>query len=265
MTDSSYALRLSDAELARYQMMATVARQKERDLWQAAGLVSGASVADVGCGPGAMFPALVDAVGAAGRVFGVDGDSSAVAAAQALVAQEGWSNVDVRQARADATGLTPGSVDAVMMRHVLAHNGPTEAAIVSHLATLVRPGGCVYLVDVEASAIRIRPSDPEVEELNDTYRRFHAARGNDLVTGLRLGELLAGAGLEVLDHQGWYNIISAEGGMRPPAWAARDAMVAGGFASEEDVQRWDAALERLTTQRPTLFAPVFGAVGRRPA
>jgi hypothetical protein len=55
--------------------------------------------------------------------------------------------------------------------------------------------------------------------------------------------------------------------MRPPPWAAREAMVAAGLATQEDVDRWQRALEALDTQekRPVWFAPFFTAVGRRPA
>ena len=60
--------------------------------------------------------------------------------AGALVAAAGLGNVTVTEARADRTGLEAGSLDAVMLRHVLAHNGGAEDAIVAHLATLVHPG-----------------------------------------------------------------------------------------------------------------------------
>ena len=259
-----YALRPSEAEVERYAMMARAARESEADLWAAAGIGAGASVADVGCGPGALFPALVDAVGADGKVAGVDGDPAAVALSQALVAANGWPNVTAQVGRADATGLPADSFDVVMMRHVLAHNGPTEQAIVDHLARLVRPGGHVYLVDVFGEAIAVVPSDPDLDELDATYRRFHAARGNDLRTGLRLETLLTRAGLEVVAYRGWFNIVKPQGAMRPPSWAACEAMVAAGFATQDDVSRWDAALTRLMAQQPTVFASLFGAIGRRP-
>jgi ubiquinone/menaquinone biosynthesis C-methylase UbiE len=258
-----YALQLSDIELERYRMMAEAAREAETELWQLAGIVPGASVADVGCGPGAMFPAIVGAVGTGGRVIGVDGTAGTVAQAEALVAANGWTNVEVRVGQADATGLPPGSVDAVMMRHVLAHNGPTEQAIVDHLATLVRPGGHVYLVDIDGSAFHMRPDDAEVDELNEAYRQFHAQQGNDLLTGLRLDELLRTAGLEMVAYRGWFNIIKPQGQMRPPSWAARDAMVAAGVIAAGDLDRYEAALDRVLGQDATIFAPLFGAVARR--
>jgi SAM-dependent methyltransferase len=260
-----YALKLSDEELRRYAAMAEYARQSEADLWAAAGIVAGARVADVGCGPGALFPALVESVGPAGAVTGIDGDLAAVSAAQALVAANGWDNVTVALGKADDTGLGAASADVAMMRHVLAHNGTREQAIVQHLADIVRPGGHVYLVDIDGAALRIRPSGPDIDAMGEAYQRFHAARGNDLQPGLRLDELLRNAGLDVVVYRGWYNIATLPAQARPPSWAAREAMRAEGFATDDDIARWDAALTRVSTQQPTIFAPLFGAVGRRPS
>lgn len=258
-----YALHLSPAELERYRLMAEAAREAETDLWQLAGIVPGATVADVGCGPGAMFPAIVESVGPDGRVVGVDGVETTVAQARAIIDANGWPNVTVQVGKADDTGLSAGSCDVVMMRHVLAHNGPREQQIVDHLATLVKPGGCVYLVDIHGSALHMRPRDAEIDEFNDAYLRFHIEQGNDLETGLRLDELLTAAGLELVDYRGWYNIVRPQGQVRPPSWAARDAMVSAGVIRSDDLERYGAALDRMMDKNPTIFAPVFGAIGRR--
>jgi SAM-dependent methyltransferase len=247
--------------------MAEQAREAEADLWQRAGIAPGAQVADVGCGPGALLPALSDAVGPDGKVAAIDADPAAVAAAGALVAAAGLANVTVREGRADRTGLAPASCDVVMLRHVLAHNGGAEDAIVAHLAGLLRPGGCLYLVDVDGTAIRTLPEDADLDDLHQRYIALHAARGNDLRAGLRLGERLERAGLELVDFRGSYLIRPMPPGIRPPPWAAREAMVAAGLATDQDVARWAGAFERLDAEptRPTVFAPMFAAVGRRPA
>jgi SAM-dependent methyltransferase len=262
-----YALALDDAELARYRLMAEQARTAEADLWRLAGIVAGARVADVGCGPGALLPALADAVAPDGRVAGVDADPEAVANARALVAAAGLPGVTVQEGRADRTGLEPGSFDAVMLRHVLAHNGGVEDAIVAHLATLLRPGGCLYLVDVDGTAVRTVPEDADLADLDQRYLAFHAARGNDLRAGLRLGERLGRAGLELVEYRGTYLIRPLPPGLRPPPWAARESMVAAGVATDQDVARWAAAFDRVEAAptRPTQFVPIFVAVGRRPA
>ena len=260
-----YALAVSEGEVARYRAMAASAAQDEALLWQRAGIVPGAVVADVGCGPAATSVELARAVAPGGRVIGVEREEQALAAARTVVAEAGVG-VELRQGDAAGTGLEPGSVDVAVLRHVLAHNGGAEAAIVGHLASLVRPGGCVYLVDVDLTGIRYLDAGPDVEELTERYCAFHRGRGNDPVVGIRLGQLLEGAGLEVLTHEGRYAVMHPPRGVRPPSWAAREAMVADGVATAGDVARWDAALTALETSgaETTVFAPVFLAIGRRP-
>ena len=53
--------------------------------------------------------------------------------------------------------------------------------------------------------------------------------------------------------------------MRPPAWPAREAMLADGIVDEGVVHRWETALDRLDSApaRPTIFAAQFTAIGRR--
>jgi SAM-dependent methyltransferase len=262
---TDYALTVSPEEVQRYRFMAERARHLEADLWEQAGIVEGATVADVGCGPAATSVVLAEIVGPRGRVIGVERDESALAAARVVVEHSGAGNVELRRAAADATGLEPGSVDVVVMRHVLAHNAATEQQIVDHLATLARPGGSVYLVDIDATASRALGLDADLADLQDRYVEFHARRGNDLQVGLRLGRLLSAAGLEVTTHAGRYSVLEAPSGLRPPMWAARDAMLADGVVSEADIARWAAAFERWDSavERPTLFMPLFMAIGRR--
>ena len=45
---TGYVLALSDAEVARYRAMAQTAAADDADQWAAAGIVAGATVADVG-------------------------------------------------------------------------------------------------------------------------------------------------------------------------------------------------------------------------
>ena len=264
---SEYALRLSDDERARYRFMAEAARRSEAAVWSTAGITEGARVADVGCGPAAMSVVVAGIVGPTGHVWAVDGTEDTAQAARETVEAAGAANVTVSTGEATDTGLESGSVDVVMIRHVLAHNGPTEQAIVDHAAALVRPGGAVFLVDIDGAAMRMRPEDPDLVDLDLRYRQWHAERGNDLAVGLRLDELLTNAGLDLVAYEGRFEIVRLPPGVRPPAWAAREAMMAAGLAGEDDVARWDAALDRYgaTTPPPKLFAPIFLAVGRRSA
>jgi SAM-dependent methyltransferase len=271
---STYALRLSDDEQARYRLMADRARAEEGDLWAAAGLGAGARVADVGCGPGAMLVALAEMAGPTGHVVGVDGDAEAVAAARAALsaarsADPRVAEGEVRQGRADDTGIPAGSVDTAVLRHVLAHNGGAEQRIVDHLAALVRPGGHVYLLDVDLTTATSSGIGPEIDELLDRYTQWHASRGNDPQVGRRLPELARRSGLAVTAHRCWTLRVAVAPGMRGPAWAAREELVRAGLATADDLVRWSAAFtarDAAQSAEPPAFAlDVVAVVGRRPA
>lgn len=264
---SDYALTISDVEVERYRMMAEFAKAEESEAWAKAGIASGAAVADVGCGPAATSVVMAQTVGRSGRVIGVERDPMSLAHARQVVAAAGVDNVELRSGEATATGIDPGSIDVAVMRHVLAHNGGREQDIVDHLASLVRPGGSVYLVDTDLTGMRTRDVEPGLEDLLEKYAEFHRGRGHDPQVGLRLDRFIQGAGLDLVEFGGAYTILAMPPGMRPPAWAARELMVADGVLTEADVERWGAALERndARTDRPTLFATRFWAIGRRPA
>jgi len=259
----AYALELSDEELARYRFMAEMAAADEADDWAAAGVATGARVADVGCGPGAVLAVLAETVGPTGAVLGVDRDPQAVRYARHAIA--GHPQAAAHTGDAHLSGLPVGVFDVAMCRHVLAHNGGRERVIVAHLATLVRPGGAVYLVDVDLAATGISPAPPGLD-IDERYRTFHARRGADLRIGTRLGALLEEAGLVVERYRSLAKVMRMPPGVRGPQWAAREAMVAEGVATREDVARLDAAFERLEAadERPWMFVPVYLAIGRRP-
>jgi FkbM family methyltransferase len=262
---TGYSLALSDSEIRRYTMMAERARSSEAELWETAGIVPGAVIADVGCGPAAMSVCMARVVGPSGRVIGIEPDAAALSTAAQLISQAGVENVEIREASATDSTLAPGSVDVAVMRHVLAHNQRSEQQMVDQLVQLVSPGGSVYLVDVDGTASCILDADPDITDLHEKYVQFHNARGNDLRVGLRLGQLLARAGLRVVAHEGRYSIITLLPGVHPPPWAARESMLADGVASAEDIARWGKALGRMdhSMVRPTVFVPNFFAIGRK--
>ncbi|MGH3902233.1 MAG: class I SAM-dependent methyltransferase [Pseudonocardiaceae bacterium] len=260
----TYALQLSEAERERYRFMAESARAEELVQWTAAGIVSGARVADVGCGPGAILRLLAEEVGEGGRADGVDLDSGAVTAAAEQVA--GLIQASARVGEATATELEPGSYDVVMCRHVLAHNGGHEAAIIAHLVALARPGGAIYLVDIDAAAMRLHPDDPDIADLHARYVDLHRSRGNNINIGPMLGTLLETTGLQVESFRSGGPVFRIPPQLRTPAWAARDALVAARLATGKDLRRWAAAFERVDAlpTRPWMTVASFMAVGRKP-
>lgn len=265
-----YTLQLSDTELQRYRLMAQRAVAAEGDAWRRAGITPGARVADIGCGPGAILLELAALVGPDGRVDGVDLSADALAAAEQVFAATGTRNARLSVGDAASTGLEPGAYDVVVMRHVLLHNGPRADAIIQHLATLLRPGGSLYLVESDLAAMRFVPGDPD---LNDEFERFVEllrSSGDDVQIGACLAARAAAAGLEVESFTGRYDVLWFADASTPrggPALAARPALIATGLATPEDGRRWDDARERYYSEPDGKYAcvPVFTLTARVPS
>jgi ubiquinone/menaquinone biosynthesis C-methylase UbiE len=264
--DGGYTLELSEPERRRYRMMAAIARDDEAELWELAGIVPGARVADVGCGPGAVLTEIAKIVGPDGTAVGIEPAESARAAAREELDALGLEHVEVREGDGVATGLEPGAWDCVMMRHVLTHTGSAADGIVAHLAALAKPGGHVYLVDVDLDASRSTPADEAIQAQFERYAEFHRRRGNDVRTGPRLGSILRAAGLDVIEHRGSFQRIPAQlmagGG---PLVSAQEAMIAAGMLTTEEAEQWAVARERFIAQPDAeLWFAAFIAIGRKP-
>ncbi|MGH9210532.1 MAG: class I SAM-dependent methyltransferase [Acidimicrobiales bacterium] len=99
-------------------------------------LKPGDHVLDIGCGTGASFPHLVNAVGPTGRVTGVDLSEEMTAVARALINQAGWDNVDIIVGEAAVAPL-PAQTDAALV--FLAHDLVRSPAVLEHVISACRP------------------------------------------------------------------------------------------------------------------------------
>jgi SAM-dependent methyltransferase len=229
--------------------MAARATVDEASLWTAAGIVQGARVADIGCGPGAVLVEIARITAESGQAVGVEPDASA---REAATAETAAANVAARvvNGTATATGLPEGAFDVVMMRHVLFHLGRNAAAAVQHCSLLLRSGGHLYLVDVDLRERGMFASrvDPDVEDLSERYLKFQEDRGCDVTIGSRLRALLENAGLEVTVVERLSSVVAGERvGSGGPMGAAIPAMIDAGMATPEDEVRWRAGLSRFAS------------------
>jgi SAM-dependent methyltransferase len=99
-------------------------------------------VLDACCGTGASALPAAHLVGPAGHVLGVDLAEPALARARAKARAQGLTNVELRVADIEHTGLPPESFDAVVCVFGIFFV-PDMAAAVAELWRLVRPGGAL--------------------------------------------------------------------------------------------------------------------------
>ena len=105
---------------------------------QRLGLPPGGHAVDMGCGTGASLATLRAAVGADGRVTGVELSEEMAAVARQRIADAGWDNVDLVIGDA-ATAPLPSDVDGVLF--FLTHDLMRMADVVGRAVGAVRPGG----------------------------------------------------------------------------------------------------------------------------
>ena len=110
-------------------------------------LRAGDRVLEIGCGTGRNLPHLREAVGAEGRVYGVDISAGMLAKARALCAEQQWRNVTLTEQ--DANEYTaPEPLDGVMFG--LSYNTmPHHLAVLHRAWDQLRPGGTLVVMDAK--------------------------------------------------------------------------------------------------------------------
>jgi ubiquinone/menaquinone biosynthesis C-methylase UbiE/DNA-binding transcriptional ArsR family regulator len=135
-------------------------------------------VADLGCGTGALLPALAPHVG---RVIGVDGSEEMLSTARRRVA--GLDNVELRRGSLEALPLDAASVDVATLMLVL-HHVPSPADALAEAGRVLKPGGRVLVVDMtphDREEYRLRMGHVWLGFSDDHMRRLLAQAGFDKV------------------------------------------------------------------------------------
>ncbi|HEX5069178.1 MAG TPA: metalloregulator ArsR/SmtB family transcription factor [Vicinamibacterales bacterium] len=141
------------------------------------------SVADLGCGTGALVARLAPFVA---RVIGVDASAEMLAAARERLT--GLSNIELRHGSLESLPIESGSLDAVTLMLVL-HHVPAPAEALAEAGRVLKPGGRLLLVDMaahEREEYRQRMGHVWLGFEEGQIRRFVAQAG---LTGLKIHAL----------------------------------------------------------------------------
>ena len=163
------------------------------------------TVLDLCCGAGASAIPAAHAVGAAGRVLGIDVALPLLELARARAAQKALSNIEFRHGDATQTGLPTGSFDAVVCVFGVFF-APDMTQFVQEMWRLVRPGGVLAVTTWGPGLFEPATSSfwryvGEVEPaLHKTFSPW-----DEITTPSALAELLTGAGVPTPD------VVAAEG------------------------------------------------------
>ena len=133
-------------------------QRRRRLVHEALGAQPGQRVLDIGCGPGFYVSDLVDRVGKAGVVVGVDVSADMLNLAKRRC--EGHANVAFHEASATALPVDDSSFDAALSVQVLEYVTDVNAAL-AEMRRVLRPGARVVLWDVDWSTVSWHSDDPD--------------------------------------------------------------------------------------------------------
>jgi arsenite methyltransferase len=117
----------------------------------------GERILDIGCGPGFYVAELLDEIGPAGSVVGLDPSPQMLAIAARRC--QAHANVAFREAEATSLQVDEGSFDAALCVQVLEYV-PRVARALSEMHRALRPGGRLVLWDIDWTTLSWHSSDP---------------------------------------------------------------------------------------------------------
>jgi len=144
-------------------------------------LQDGDVVADIGAGPGAFSTPFAKAVAPNGKVLAADLWPELLDYITAKAKREGIDNVETILCAPDDPKLPPGQVDLAFFHDVF-HNVPDRQAYLERLASYLKPGGRIAIVEQEYDdPIAQRWDIPEDRITPDQVRAWMANVGFDQV------------------------------------------------------------------------------------
>ncbi len=127
--------------------------QKPMEVIKLMAIKPGMTVVDIGAGTGYFLPYLRTAVGAKGKVLGLDLAATLVKHMNQRAKKAGWKNVTATQVKPNDPQLAPKSVDRILIVNTW-HHVQNRGAYAAKLKAALKPGGAVFVVDFGANATR---------------------------------------------------------------------------------------------------------------
>jgi ubiquinone/menaquinone biosynthesis C-methylase UbiE len=106
----------------------------------------GATVLDLACGTGLNFPYIVEAIGAEGRIIGVDCTRAMLARARRKLVRRPWGDVVLVEGDAASLPLADESCDAVLCSYAM-HIIPDYRRAIAEGVRVLKPGGRLVLLE----------------------------------------------------------------------------------------------------------------------
>ena len=196
-----YRFGYTHEELERLRYQHQVWDKENQQFISRAGFHTGATLVDLGCGPGYTTFDLAQVVGPTGKVVAVDQDGErSLPLLRTKAEAAGLLNIETRVANLETFDLPEGSVDGVYGRWVLMYLSEVAVkSLIGRIAKWLRPGGVCALTELcNYRHIHVHPRSKYLPEIAEALiKAVTGERGCNPEIGNDLPGLLSSAGLHV--------------------------------------------------------------------
>src|SRR5262245_16447147 len=194
-----YILGTDAEELDRLRFQHQVWVKEAYELFERAGFGAGASVLDLGCGPGFTTLELAHVVGPHGRVIARDLSARFLATLERECARLGLAQVETSIGPVEELALADGSLDAAYARWLFCWLADPEPAL-ERVTRALRPGGRLLLQEyLDWGAMRLLPPGPAFARAVEACLASWKAGGATIDFAAEMPALAPRFGLE-LEH-----------------------------------------------------------------
>jgi ubiquinone/menaquinone biosynthesis C-methylase UbiE len=250
---AEYVLGYTSAEYERLNLQAQGWEPVTSQAIAQAGLRSGMSALDIGCGTGAAMQLLGQVVGPTGSVTGVDIDPRLGSLTIERLRSQGPEIYRVVEADFMSADDFKGdnSFDLVFARLLLFHI-PNPALALSRMWNWVKPGGTLLILDLDMSSQRLFSGFSEVDKAVKLVREIMAASGKDVEIGSRMPEHFESSGIGTPDacevHSAVSKTLAGYGMTRQTLRSLRQAAISCGIADGAALDELDKTLSELPSK-----------------
>jgi len=253
MTERDYILGTHDEEVERLGLQHRVWRPRALDAWRRAGITTGQTLIDVGCGPGFATLDLAEIAGPQGRVVAIDRSRRFLD----VVASRRLPNVTAHEIDLNESALPDARADAAWVRWVFAFvTKPRDLLL--RVRDALKPGGVLIIHEYFAyKTWRLAPESKDHEAFVDAVIASWHASGGEPDIALDLVRWMGEAGFRIREMRPMIDAVTPSNFI----WQWGAAFVRSGlprlaelgFVTRDDAARTQASFDAAAKNPATVM------------
>lgn len=182
----------AENEIFRLETQARVRWPQEVVILRTAGLTTGKSIADIGCGPGIITEFLANEVGVSGLVMGIEKNEKLFNLAMIRNAHNSQVKI-INNDACDLTEIKDNSFDFAYARFLLQHL-PFPDRLLNEARRILKPGGKLVVMDIDDNLFHITPYHKEMIQFLFEVSKSQNKYGGDRYIGHKIPCMMFDAG-----------------------------------------------------------------------